>query len=282
MWSRVALCCVCLIWTALSCWAGPLSAQTPEVSATARTLFETGVQHADAHEWSAAEQQFRQALSLRESPVIRFNLAIALMEQQKLREAHALLIAVRDDPSTKRDLHTQLPELLETLARRTPSLTISLEAGPGSVDVTLDGRALTPAELDVAIELDPGLHTVRMLRAGRELERHQVSVAEGTSPVVLLQEPALAPPVQAVPLVAPVAASGAPAAALQLQPAASERARDDDPRARRRRRLWGLGAGAAILVAAVVTGALLATRSRDPRPPQGDFDPPTLGVRVPQ
>ena len=53
--------------------------------------------------------------------------------------------------------------------------------------------------------------------------------------------------------------------------------------ARRRRRLgWGIGAAAVAVAAGVITGALLASRDKSAESPAATFDPPTIGVRVPQ
>jgi hypothetical protein len=58
----------------------------------------------DEREWIEAAHSFRQALLLRDSPVIRYNLAVALIELHALTEAEQLLRGVQRDITTPVDL----------------------------------------------------------------------------------------------------------------------------------------------------------------------------------
>jgi thioredoxin-like negative regulator of GroEL len=73
-------------------------------SAAARTAFEEGMKKADAQAWGEAAELFQRALSLRDSPVIRFNLAAALAELGRYVEASETLRGLEIDERAANDV----------------------------------------------------------------------------------------------------------------------------------------------------------------------------------
>jgi hypothetical protein len=273
---RIALGLTCLLFVSL---AGlPATAQDAVVSYSARVLFQQGLKHVDAQEWGEAESSFREALLLRDSPVIRFNLAVTLLELGQLREATEQLKRVDADVGAPADVRSKIPDLLQSAEKRSARLTIRVAGETAQAQVLLDERALSASALGSVQLVDPGDHLVRLLRGRDEVERQQLSLNEGDERRLVLTMPA--PVLPAIAL--PVAAAPAPAvvhAAPQPAPASHD---DLDDETRRRRRWWGYGTAAVALTAGAVAGALLATRSHDKHDYPGDFSPKVIGVRVPQ
>lgn len=265
MWTRLVFCVVCsLMWGALQ-HAPSARAQDASKAAAARSLFEEGVRESDAAQWDAAAQKFREALALRDSPVVRFNLAVALIELGQLVEATDLLRAVQRDTRTSSDIATRIPELLESAEKRLAHLTILVEGEGG--EILLDERTLRSEDLGAPMALDPGTYTLRVQRGGEQLEARTLALASGDNAVVGLRIPALK---QAE------IADGPVLAGLPRSDATPDEHR------RRRRLAWGIGAAAVAVAAGVLTGALLASRDKSGEPSTATFDPPTIGVRVPQ
>lgn len=280
MWLRIAVGALCLFSISLS--PAPTRAEVPAVTSSARRLFDEGLKHVDAQEWAEAETSFRQAIALRDSPVIRFNLAVTLIELQRLIEASTLLHSVDSDPGAPPDVRAKLPDLLETVERRTAKLTLRLDGPTDDAAIALDQRTLAPEELGRAQAVDPREHLVRLLHRGEELEVRRIVLSEGEERLLVLELPASALP----PVVLPVAQTAAISdkAALTLAPAQPGSEHDDsDEKTRRRRRIWGIGGAAVALAAGVIVGVVLATRSRNTTPSyDGDFNPKVIDVRVPQ
>jgi hypothetical protein len=264
MWTRLVFCVVCSLMWGASQHASSALAQDPEKAAAARSLFEAGVRESDAAQWDAAAQKFREALALRDSPVVRFNLAVALIELGQLVEATELLRAVQRDTRTSSDIATRIPELLESAEKRLAHLTILVEGTGG--EILLDERTLRSEDLGAPMALDPGTYTLRVQRGGEQLEARTLALASGDNAAVALRVPALKVAEVVEPTVVGMPYSDA----------------TPDEHRRRRRLAWGIGAAAVAVAAGVITGALLAARDKGEGPTTATFDPPTIGVRVPQ
>ena len=127
MWTRLVLCVVCTSLWGLPSFASQVCAQGNDSAARARSLFEAGVRDADEGRWQDAQEKFQRALLLRDSPVVRFNLAVALLELEKPVEASRLLREVERDERTAKDLAARVPDLLESASERLAHLTILIE-----------------------------------------------------------------------------------------------------------------------------------------------------------
>lgn len=209
--------CAALVWCVAL--ALPLTAHaqeaTPEELAAARSLFQEGRERFAAGDAAGAADRFRRALSIRPSPAIHYNLAIALERMGELVEAHehaqAILRALPDGDT----LRAQAATLAADLASRFAHLVIALEGElPASFELRLDDRSIASAVIGVAIPVDPGPHRVRLIVRDVETTA-DVEVASGQRATATLTvpdppaEPVIAPPV-ITPLPPPVIAPIAP------------------------------------------------------------------------
>lgn len=252
--------------------AGPRSQTSqPQSAPEARALFQQGVHFADTGRWAEAAERFRQALALRDSPVIAYNLGSALRELRHWVEACESFQRAADDPTASPQLRNSATDALHELRPRLGSLTVRVRGQRASDRIQLDGHDLDPSRLGVPIAIDPGTHQLDALREQRSLHSETVLVFEGASREVTVL---LAPPQprEAALAARPLAPSSAPQAASSA-PAASPAVEAGTP--------WWVWAGAGTLVAGTITVAaiLIANGHDHPQPLAGDFDPPVLYVR---
>jgi hypothetical protein len=236
--------------------------------ASARALFDEGVSFVERADWPQAEDRFRRALALRDSPVIAYNLASTLSEQGKLVEASELLRKLGRDPGLDSDLRKSSGDLQAQVTPRIARVRVRVEnAAPGDV-VELDGAALMDAQLNVEIPIDPGSHELQLQREGTTAASRPFELADGTSVEVVLTPP--------------VALSPRAVAASQPKPApAVVPARTTESDGGITSKWWFWTSLAVVVSAAAVSVAIVATSS-DPAAPtfQGDFNPPSLALEV--
>jgi tetratricopeptide (TPR) repeat protein len=245
-------------------------ARADDPAKQARALFEQGLSQADAAHWTEAADLFQRALALRDSPVIRFNLSSALAELGKLTEALTLLQALALDGRTSRELLQRVTHDREALQKRLANLTIRVETDATDYRVLLDEQWLPPEKLNVALKLDPKLHSLS-LRAGElVLDDEQVELKEGETRELLL-EGKVPPPVVAKP------------PPLQISLVGFGEQRHDDGMSKRKKRvIWGVSVAAAAVAAGVVAGVMLAKKDDGPSASADAFSPGRIAVRVPQ
>ena len=243
----------------------------PARAASARALFEEGVSLSDQGKWPEATDRFRRALALRDSQVIRYNLAAALIELGQVVEASELLRLVERDETADAKLRGEARTRMNEALGRLAKLTVHVEGSLDGVSVALDDRPLEAVQLDVAIPSDPGSHRVTAKRAGEELAAADVELANGEAETVVLKLS-----------VAQVATPLEAAQTVALTPAEPSKDQGEQPR-RKKLMGWAIGGGAAVVAVAVVT-TLLVTRSagsdKGESAYQGNFDPPSLSVQV--
>ena len=254
---------------------GGLAAQTTGPSdatrdASARALFEEGVSFVEHSDWTQAEDRFRRALALRDSPVIAFNLASTLSEQGKLVEASELLRKLEREPSVDADLRKSASMLHAQITPRIARVRVRLEnAAPGD-SVQLDGAALLEAQLNVEIPIDPGSHQAQLQRDGATVVTEPFELADGGTREVLITAPAALSPRA----VADASQAKAPPPVVPVQQAQHDGGGITSQ--------WWFWTSIAIVVgAAAVTVAVVATRpDAAPEHFQGDFNPPSLALEV--
>jgi tetratricopeptide (TPR) repeat protein len=158
--------------------AGTARAQEDAASVErARTLFTDGVALAQEQRFEEAEAHFREALTLRDAPTIRYNLASVLFEQGEFAEANELarvLLASADTPDPVRTptaaLSAQIQEASGLVLFQLPS---SLAGGTLSVD------DVAVADASRAVALAPGHHVARVERDGTEVGTAEVDAVAG-------------------------------------------------------------------------------------------------------
>jgi hypothetical protein len=249
----------------------------PERTAAARALFNEGLQHLDAARWTDAADRFERAYVLRASPEIAYNLTSALVRMGKLVRASELLRDVVQNAQASRKVRDAAAARLAQIGPRIARLTVRTTGPDADLAVTLDGRTLEPALLGVAIPVDPGAHTVAATHGGTPVFERALTVADGGSEEILIEEsaPAAAKPPAAgdagvenadagldaaSPVAEPTPLPAVPAAALEA---------DGSPPARPLLHRWWLWTA----VGAVVLGAglaLLVSQRNGTKPEEGN------------
>jgi hypothetical protein len=235
-------------------------------AASARALFQEGVQFAELGSWARAEDTFRRALSLRVSPVLSYNLASALAEQGKLVEAFDVLSRTSFE-GVGADLQTAASSLRGKLSRRIGRVTVSVIGMQPEDRVLFDGRSLFSAQLGRAVAIDPGKHDVWLERAGQTLSQKSFVLGDGEQRVVELNGVALA--------VTDAAESRSP-----IQPVGSDTEDQASPAITSR---WWFWTGAALLVVAGVGVGVAASSggsARSEQPFRGNIPPGSVTLAV--
>jgi tetratricopeptide (TPR) repeat protein len=252
--------------TALLCLrAQPATAQPAPAQDTrapeARALFQQGLAFADQNRWSEAAERFAQALALRDSPVIAYNLGSALRQLRRWVEACELFARVSQATSAAPELRRSAATAHAELIPRLGHLTLHVQGHQPDDVILLDRRPLAPDQLELAISIDPGAHQLAVLRGDRTLHSETVLVFEGASRELILR---LLPDPQQTARLSPGLATPrpSPAPAVPLHgPDAAEAS--DTP--------WWVWAGAGTLVAGAITAATILLLDNDsPTPEPGD------------
>lgn len=246
-----------LLSVLLACGSLRATAQAPEPEeaelAQARERFRVGVEAAEAGDYPRAVRAFREALAVRDAPAVRYNLASALFEVGEHVESFATLRALGADTSA--DLRQRADRLEREVRQHVAVLNIRIG---GELDgAQLDGRELDPSELDHPIAVAPGPHELLGSRAGEVITTRRFELAAGAE--VYVDVSSVPTPAEAAQMAQPVAPAVLAAPVVEAR--------------RSRRGLWiGVAIGAVVVIGAVVTVAVVASRgSADPVP--GNFEP---------
>lgn len=237
-----------------------LCAQSAQETALARSLFEEGLEAADAQEWDRAADRFERAYSLKPTPGIAYNWACALAELGRLVEAGERLRVIRNDPATPEELRSESELKLATVAPRIAAVVVHVDARSEDVTVLLDGHALPRAAWGAGSPSDPGSHTLSLMRGEQALSSETFELSEGERHEVTLVEPAAA-----LPEPAPV------------KVAAAAPAHDDRQPWFKKRWVWWTAAGVVVIAGAVTTTWLLTRDDpKEPAPVEGDTTPAVI------
>lgn len=226
------------------------SAQSPQQTALARSLFEEGVKRADRGDWVGAADRFGRAYSLKPTPGIAFNWARAQSETGHLLHARELLRDVLRDAGADPALKRESESLLTTLDARIARLRVSTAREPSeATQIEVDGNSWPRAAWGFPSPIDPGEHEVVCSEHGEEIARVKVTLREGESRDLTLGErrdSSAADPSDAL--------AGGQRAASQKRPLYKSWV------------FWG--AVGAVVVGGTVTALMLANkRGRDPATP---------------
>ncbi|MCB9592524.1 MAG: tetratricopeptide repeat protein [Sandaracinaceae bacterium] len=161
-------------------------------AARARELFAEGVEHAASQRWARAIDAFEQALELHSAPAILYNLAAALVESGRYRDAHGHLLALEADPTTAENLATLARELRVRIEAEAGRLRVTLDPAIADAEVVLDTMPVPPEVLATAIPVRPGEHRVVATRGAEMITSATVTATAGTVSDVTLQAPLLA------------------------------------------------------------------------------------------
>lgn len=168
-------------------------AQDPTASevALARRLYGEGLAHARAERWAEAKEAFAQSLELAPRPATRLNLATAQLQTGELVAAAENYRRYLQEAERERH-RDRARALLAELTPRIPTIHVEIGGLHASDRVELDGDEISQAALGEALPVDPGAHTIRVRRAGRVIDTHAVTLAEGERKEIALRVPRLA------------------------------------------------------------------------------------------
>ncbi len=176
-----------VLWVAIGA-AGAARAQEvdAETTAAARALFDQGMAAVDAGDHQRGADLFARSIALRDSPVTRTNLALALIELGHIVSASEhLRVAIRTSRPDSR-VRILAQRFFDELRPRLGQLRIAVTGDPELTSVRLDGEPVPEALIGVEQPVDPGDHTVTLLRGETVLTEQRVQVPAGRTVGVTL------------------------------------------------------------------------------------------------
>ncbi len=258
-----------LVVTVLVVAALPSAGRAQEADATAvlaaRALFNEGVALTDGGDWAQGAERFRRALSLRDSPVIAFNLGVALGHLGQPVEASELFRRILRSEALDPTLRASATAELAATEPQIAWLTVTYAARTEGLQLVVDGAERPLALVGTSIPLDPGTHTLTLRRGEHVVGEGAAELAPGAREELALR-------VIEVPLPEPeLPQLEAPAPApLTILP--QEQARGDDPAP------WiGLGIAGAVVVAGAIVLAVVLVPPGEPSPYAGSLGTVEIG-----
>jgi len=252
---------------ALTATAEVAQAQDERDTATARSLFEQGVELADKGDWAGAADRFERSDRLRHSPVVAYNLANAWVELGRLVEAAELLRQIEKEEGAKPGVKKDARALLSQLEPRIATLVVEVESQPAPKDVRVNDRPFPEEAMGVPTPIDPGSVVVTVTDPkGAVLWSKRVEVTPGGQERITITMPK---PVEPAPAVVPTPRETAQRS-QEPQPTADayddgDLVDDEDKAFYEEPWVW-VGAGAVIAVG-VVVAVLLASGGSDSKEP---------------
>lgn len=261
---------------ALAATADVAHAQDERDTATARSLFEQGVELADKGDWAGAADRFERSDKLRHSPVVAYNLANAWVELGRLVEAAEVLRQIDKDAAAKPGVKSDAKALLSQLEPRIATLVVEVETQPPPSDVRVNDRPLPEEAIGVPTPIDPGSVVVTVTDPkGAVLWSKRVEVTPGGQERITITMPkeTVEPAVVPTPRETAVRSQ-------EPQPAADayddgDLVDDEDKAFYEEPWVW-VGAGV-VVAAGVLVAVLVATSGDDPGTPA---EVPITGSRL--
>lgn len=154
-------------------------------TAAARSLFAQGMAAVDGEDFTGAVDLLRRSMALRDSPVVRINLALALVELGRLVEASELLReTIRMEPAGRHAARARAE--IERIEPRFAQLRVRIESvdapredPDASMTIELDGRQLPDALVGVRQPVDPGEHELQLRVGGEARDARRVTLRPG-------------------------------------------------------------------------------------------------------
>lgn len=132
----------------------------------ARAAFNDGLRHLRAEQWAEAEAAFRRSLELVPRASTRYNLALVLFKQRRVRESLVAIDALLAAPPEAGDerhhayAKTLRPLVLAELGR------LTLHVEPGDARLEIDGEAVATTGSSRSVWIDPGPHRIHVSAPG--------------------------------------------------------------------------------------------------------------------
>ncbi|HEU4409858.1 MAG TPA: hypothetical protein VFS43_31685 [Polyangiaceae bacterium] len=230
----------------------------------ARALADQGAERFDRRDWAGALELFRRAYALVPAPTIAVFEARCLTRLGRLVEAdeayaRAEAAPLKKDPAGLfREAVQEARQESAALRRRIPRLKVQVKGAPAdapALRVLLDGKAVSPALLNVERPIDPGTHRVAAQYEGAPRGAFDVTLAEGERRSVTLR-------IDAPGAERPEAPGPGPSSALP-SPAGPAEAPSSGGGAQRLGGWAALGLGGVGLAVGAVAGVLMVGKKGD-------------------
>lgn len=172
---------------ALLLFAAPARAQAPapeavgaEALEAARQLFFEAYAAGERGRWEDAYRGFSRAMSVRASPAVRFNLAIAARNTGRFVEALDQFRTFLREGAEGADAQRRAAASREVdaLSTRVARITVRVQ-GDAPQTFQLDGRPLPLGLLGAEVPVDPGPHTIDVVGVAGDRQRREGAVYEG-------------------------------------------------------------------------------------------------------
>ena len=173
-----------LVLLALLALTFPAGAQDADPAGRARALFAEGVELAGQSHYAEAASRFREALTLRDAPTIRYNLASTLYEEHQYTEAHELAAGLLAQPDLPESVRTPTAALELQIGAAAGFATFVLPEGV-SGDVQVDDIPVADPSRTTA--LAPGRHEVRAVADGVTVAHATFEIGAGVRHEVPLE-----------------------------------------------------------------------------------------------
>ncbi len=174
---------------ALTVAASASAEPSPSELALARQLFSAASALETEGKWSAAAEKLREALSIKETPGLRYHLAHC-EEQAGALVAASLEYARASELIAQGAQAPDVAQLLaladQRLAAQIPRLSLRVPADVSGVSVVIDGHGIPSAVLGNAVPVDPGRHQVLARAPNRSDFSRTVMLEAGESRTLTL------------------------------------------------------------------------------------------------
>jgi hypothetical protein len=172
-------------------WAGYSQdgAPTPETAEAARRLFREGAQLAEEGRWLDARDRFRRALTVRPSPLLHYNLALACQNAGYLVEAvdqYRSFLRIDNDAANaaRRGAAQRAIAAIEPVLAR---VRVSVAEGESLAVLAVDGHSIPNGLWGEELSLDPGEHFVDARSTRGSSAQRSFVVRDGERLVVTLE-----------------------------------------------------------------------------------------------
>jgi tetratricopeptide (TPR) repeat protein len=245
---------------------------TPEETARARQLFETGVTQYEAGRYIDALQQFQEAYRIKPHPLVRVNIANCYDKLDRPVEAienfEAFLAVPAGDPAQRDEVRAALKELQKRVGQ------VAFKVTPDGARVVIDDRDEHRAPISEPVRLSVGRHRVTVSLEGYETALRAVDVKPQETETLHVTLASLTA-AEALPLAAAAAAAPgtpategpAPGAQTSPPPAPLPAPETTNPAPRRAglpNSVWLAGGiTIALAVTAIITGQLALAANRE-------------------
>ena len=166
---------------------GATAQDTAEERAAARRLFREGVEARDGGRWQEARERFARVYALSDRPAVLVNLAAAQVATGQLVEAAESYrrFIQRAGRRTRARHGAAVREALAALEARFPMVRLApIEHLRSGDRLTLDGRVISHAALDLEMPVNPGEHRLEVRRAGQVIATETFVAAERARMVI--------------------------------------------------------------------------------------------------